>query len=183
MTSRHLKTKKMLFHMLYQLQNLYQRYLEILWQSVNTNVAARRVQATKHVNTPDQNLQKTFEKLCINMHNSFLDLSTVFASRYDAELPFLMKNPEEKSLALVLKALFDHQDRFAHLEMLDLTNILLSDDLLHNLVRLGNLKGLGLSGTRITTAGLGILAYSAGFTGSLRYLKLCNLEHVDDQGN
>jgi hypothetical protein len=69
---------------------------------------------------------------------------------------------------------------FAHLRVLDLTNVNVTDNELRYIIRLQKLQALGLSGTLVTTKGLRYLSRYANFKSNLLCLKLCFSIHLTD---
>ncbi len=69
---------------------------------------------------------------------------------------------------------------FGDVKVLDFTNVPLPDDELRFLIKLGKLQALGLSGTKITCKGIKYLTQHAAFKSTLKCLKLCFSDGLDD---
>lgn len=69
---------------------------------------------------------------------------------------------------------------FSEVQALDFTNVPLLDDELRFLIKLGKLKALGLSGTKITCKSIKYLSTHASFKSNLKCIKLCFVEGLDD---
>ena len=69
---------------------------------------------------------------------------------------------------------------FADVQVLDFTNVPVTDDELRFLIKLGKLQALGLSGSKITCKGIRYLTQHAAFKSTLKCLKLCFVDVLDD---
>lgn len=69
---------------------------------------------------------------------------------------------------------------FKDLQILDFTNVPLHDDELRFLIKLDKLQALGLSGTKITCKSIKYLTQYASFKSTLKCLKLCFADGLDD---
>lgn len=117
-----------------------------------------------------------------------LNLSPSFAHqspwRYseiqDHEVLPLLSISDSKNVTAVeiTRPFFQRSLVFSSLRMLDLTGIPLDDESMRYLIKLEHIEALGLSGTRVTSAGLKYLARYAAFKDVLVCLKLCYLEQL-----
>lgn len=109
-----------------------------------------------------------------------LSLSPSFGEKSDESLPFLVRKPEPETLKELFKLFFVSSPRVANVEFLDLTLVPLDDDLLRFIIRMGNLKGIGLAGTRVTVKGLKYLTKHCTFKGTLETMLLSGNEFIQD---
>lgn len=69
---------------------------------------------------------------------------------------------------------------YPDLQALDFTNVPVGDEELRFLIKLSKLQALGLSGTKIAVKGIKYLAQYAEFKNTLKCLKLCFVEGIND---